>query len=153
MAAHTTPAQNTDTTYAISASLPATYDAAGYGATAMVYTEITQVESWGPYGAKRSINKFQPIKGAVSKAKGAPDYGDIEVVFAHIPGDAGQIIVKAADASPNHYSVKITYPDGEVDYLDVLVAGFEKSAAKEGEFQKITTTLGVCRAVVNVAAP
>lgn len=153
MAAHTTPSQLTDTTYAICATLPATYDAAGYGATSLTYTEIGSVESFGAYGAKRPVNKFQPIRGAVSKAKGAPDYGDIEMMFAYIVGDAGQVIVKAADASSNHYSIKVTYPDGEVHYLDVLVCGFEYSAAKEGEFAKVATTLAVCRAPVVVAAP
>jgi len=153
MAAHSDVASFTDAIYAISASLPATYDAAGYGATAMVYTTIDKVESFIPYGAKRPINKFTPVRGAVTKYKGAPDYGEGDMVVGDMPLDAGQVILKAADASPNHYSMKITYPDGEVHYLDVIVASWELSGSGEGKAMTRTAMIGVCRAPVIVAAP
>ncbi|MRV72571.1 hypothetical protein GJ700_12720 [Duganella sp. FT92W] len=153
MAAHTASASFTDAIYAISASLPATYDAAGYGATAMTYTTIGSVESFMAYGSKRNINKFSPIKGAVEKTKGAPDYGDGDLVVADIPADAGQIILAAAELSPNHYSMKITYSDGEVHYLDVIVAGWQMSSGKEGDTMKRTANLGICKKPVIVAAP
>ncbi|MBK7493570.1 MAG: hypothetical protein IPI17_17800 [Nitrosomonas sp.] len=57
MAAHSAAASFTDTTYAISAGLPATYDAAGYAATTITYTTIGRVESF-PRSAQpeKSIN-------------------------------------------------------------------------------------------------
>jgi hypothetical protein len=153
MAAHTAPASFTDTIYAISASLPATYDAAGYGATAMVYTTISEVESFLMYGSKSNINKFSPVKGAVTKIKGARDYGEGDMVVADIPADAGQVILAAAEVSSNHYSMKITYPDGEVHYLDVIVAGWQMAQSKEGEVMKRTASIGICKKPVVVAAP
>lgn len=152
MPAHTSAATFTDTTYAISASLPATYDAAGYGATAMAYTTISKVSAFLPYGSKRPVNKFNPIAGAVEKIKGQADYGDGDMVVADLPADPGQMLLKAADASPNHYSIKITYTDGEVHYLDVLVAGWQMAAAKEGDVMTRTATLAICKAPVIVAA-
>ncbi|BBB65913.1 hypothetical protein UNDYM_1660 [Undibacterium sp. YM2] len=152
MPAHTAAASFTDTIYAISASLPASYDASGYGSTNITYTTIGKVSAFLPYGSKRPINKFNPIAGAVEKSKGSPDYGEGDLVCADVPADAGQVILKAAEASPNHYSMKITYPDGEVHYLDVLVAGWELSGSKEGEFMTRTAMIGICKAPVVVAA-
>lgn len=152
MTAHTDVASITDTIYAISATLPATYDAAGYGATGLIYTTIGQVSQFTPYGSKRPVNKFQPIRGAVQKTKGSPDYGDGDMQMADVPADAGQIILKAAEASPNHYSLKITYSDGEIHYLDVIVASWELSGGKNGDPLIRTATLGICKAPTVVAA-
>lgn len=152
MAAHTSVASFTDTTYAISASLPATYDAAGYGASAMVYTAISKVESFTTYGSERSLNEFVPISGPVEYTKGSPRYGQGDMMCGDIPADAGQIIVKAAEASPNHYSLKVTYSDGEIHYLDLIVASWILSGGKEGAPLMRTAKLAICKAPVVVAA-
>ena len=152
MPAHTAPASITDTVYAISASLPATYDAAGYAATGVAFTVIGSVSQFPPSGSKRNVTKFQPIAGAVSKLKGAPDYGDGDMQMADIPADAGQVILKAAEASANHYSLKVTYPDGEIHYMDIIVSSWELSGGKEGDPLIRTAMIGVCRAPVIVAA-
>jgi hypothetical protein len=74
------------------------------------------------------------------------------MVVADMPTDAGQVIVKAANDSSAHYSMKITYPDSEVHYLDVLIAGWQLSAASEGAVMTRTATIAVCKAPVIVAA-
>jgi hypothetical protein len=152
MSAHTAVASFTDTTYAISAGLPATYDAAGYAATTITYTVIGKVQDFLPYGSKRSLNEFVPINGAVEYTKGAPRYGQGDLICGDVPADSGQVIVKAAEASPNHYSMKITYPDGEIHYLDILVAGWELSGGKEGAPLLRTAPMAICKAPVIVAA-
>jgi hypothetical protein len=152
MSAHTAVASFTDTTYAISAGLPATYDAAGYAATTITYTTIGKVQDFLPYGSKRGLNEFVPISGAVEYTKGAPRYGQGDLICGDVPADPGQVIVKAAEASPNHYSMKITYPDGEVHYLDLLVAGWELSGGKEGAPLLRTAPMAICKAPVVVAA-
>jgi len=150
--AHSSVASHTDALYAISATLPATYDASGYGLTSIVYTVIGKVSDFLPYGSKRSVNEFVPITGAVEFTKGAPRYGQGDMMMGDIPADAGQVILKAAEASANHYSLKITYPDTEIHYLDVIVAGWVLSGGKEGAPMIRTATLGICRAPVVVAA-
>lgn len=152
MPAHTGAASFTDTTYAISASLPSTYDAAGYGATTITYTTIGKVEQFPEFGATREVNKFVPVAGDVEYAKGTPEYGSGQMIMADVPANAGQVILKAADASSNHYSMKITYPDGEIHYLDVLVSAWQLAQAQSGQFMKRTATINVCRAPVIVAA-
>jgi len=152
MTAHVSVASHTDAIYAVSASLPATYDAAGYGATTITYTAIGKVSDFLPYGSKRALNEWIPIAGAVEYTKGAPRYGQGAMMMGDIPADAGQVILKAAEASANHYSMKITYPDSEVHYLDIVVAGWELSGGKEGAPMVRTATLGICKAPVVVAA-
>lgn len=149
MTAHTGPASAVDAIYAISATLPATYDAAGYAATGMVYTTIGEVSKFLTYGSKRPVTKFPLIRGPAAKVKGAPDYGDGDMVMADVPADAGQVILKAAEASANHYSMKITYPDGEIHYLDVIVSSWTLST--DGTMTR-AATVGICKAPVVVAA-
>jgi hypothetical protein len=120
MPAHTDVAGYAGVTYAISASLPATYDAAGYGATTITYTTIGKVESFPEFGVSQPVAEFPGING-VEYTKGATRFGNGPMVMGDIPADAGQVILKAASASRNHYSMKLTYPDGEVHYLDVIV--------------------------------
>lgn len=153
MAGHVATASFTDTIYSISAALPSTYDAAGYGATTITYTAIGRVTDFIEYGASREINKFVPISGPVEFSKGVAEYGTGQMIMADMPLDAGQVIMKAADASQNHYSMKITYPDGEIHYLDVLVSGWRLAPAKSGQFMTRTATVNVCKAPVVVAAP
>lgn len=152
MAAHSSATSYTDAIYAISDDLPATYDAAGYAATTQVYTTIGRVQSFPEFGATRPVTEFVPITGAVEYLKGAPRYGQGPMVVADMPTDAGQVICKAANDSAAHYSMKITYPDSEVHYLDVLIAGWQLSAASEGAVMTRTATIAVCKAPVIVAA-
>lgn len=152
MTAHTLAETFTDTRYYISATLPDTYDAPGYEATDLVWTEIGQVSDFPTYGSKRGMSTFQPIYGPAQKAKGGPNYGGGNVVMADVPADGGQVIMKAAEASQNHYSIKIVFPDGEVQYLDVSVFSWEMAAAKEAGFALRTSEIQVQRAPVIVAA-
>ena len=45
-------------TLAISASLPATYNAAGYGATGMTYTTVGEIENFGNHGVTANVTTF-----------------------------------------------------------------------------------------------
>jgi hypothetical protein len=152
MVGHSATETTTGALYGICAVLPATYDASGYGATTLVFTNIDRVESFGVYGSKRSVNDFRPINQPVEKIKGAPNYGDAVMTMADMPLDAGQVILKAAEVSMNHYSMKITYADGEIHYLDVINSEWSLSQAKEGAALVRTALLGICKAPVVVAA-
>lgn len=141
----------------ISATLPATYDAAGYGASAMVYTEVGEIEDFGEHGARANITSFTPVKTAfVKKLKGAIDYGTKSLVIGNVPSDAGQDILEAAMASKNHYSVKIQYPPGdgeavgEIQYLDVIVASFTNQDGAVDDVRKRAVDLAICRKPVVV---
>ena len=139
-------------TLAISASLPATYDAAGYGATTITYTAVGEVENFGQHGMTAVVTEFTPVDTAiVTKVKGSKNYGTKSLTIGSIPGNAGQVILKAASESSNRYSVKITYPDTSVHYLDVLISKYDQVDGAVNDIQKITCDLAVCRAPVIVA--
>lgn len=141
-------------TLAISANLPATYDAAGYSASNMVYTAVGQIENHGNHGVTANITEFTPVDTAVvTKIKGSKNYGTKSLVLGSIPSDAGQVILNAASESNNHYSAQVTYPDGEVHYLDVLVSKFEYQNGAVNDPMKIGVDLAICRKPVVVAAP
>lgn len=138
----------------ISASLPATYDSTGYAAVGMVYTPVGEVESWGNHGVKAQISQFTPVDTAqVNKVKGSKDYGSMALVIGSVPGDAGQAVLNTASESNAHYSVKLTYPDGDVHYLDVIVSSFEFQDGTVNNIQKVGCELAICRKPVVVNAP
>jgi hypothetical protein len=150
--AHTAAASFTDTLYYISANLPATYDQAGYAATTVTWTLIGKVQDFPTYGSQRDVTTFKPIAGSVEKLKGVADYGSGDLNCADVPADAGQIILKAAEASPNHYSMRAIYPDNEIAYFDVLVSSWRLAPAKQGDVMIRTGMINFCKAPVIVAA-
>ncbi|MBX3629312.1 MAG: hypothetical protein KF908_05235 [Nitrosomonas sp.] len=152
MPAHTGIASFSDTVYSISATLPATYDSAGYGSTTITWTEIGKVQSFPEFGSQSPVNEFVPIKGAVEYFKGARRYGSGPMVVGDLPVDAGQVLLKAAEASQNKYSMKLTYPDGEIHYLEVIVSSWKLSGAQEGTAMTRTADISLMRAPVVVAA-
>lgn len=146
-------------TLGLSATLPATYDAAGYGATAVVYTTVGTIESFGNHGMNATVIKFTPIAtGVVAKMKGSKDYGSKQFVLGNIPADTGQVLVATAAESTARYSAKITYPVGngestpEIHYLDVLVTTREFQDGDVNSVRKLAVAMELCRAAVEVAA-
>lgn len=153
MAENTVPVTVTGATLAISATLPATYDQAGYESTDMVYTTIGEIENFGNHGGTKQIVEFTPADtGVVAKMAGSKNYGTMSLTMAHIPTDAGQAILEAAFESTNHYSAKMTYPSGRVHYMDVLVGKNENQDGDANAVQKTAVDLALARKPVKVAA-
>lgn len=138
----------------ISASLPATYDVAGYDVSSLVFTPIGQVENYGNHGMTAAITEFTPIDTAVvAKVKGSKNYGTISLSIGNVPGDVGQALLKTASESNNRYSIEIRYPDTAFHYLDVLVAKFEYVDGGVNDVQKLNVDLVICRQPVIVPQP
>lgn len=138
-------------TISISATLPETYDAAGYQSTDIVYTAITEPENFGNHGGVATIIEFTPVDTAVvAKVKGSKNYGTMTMMFGHKPGDAGQAILAAAFESTAHYSAKVAYQDGEIHYLDVLVSKHENQDGTVNDVQKMAVDLAICKKPVVV---
>jgi len=139
-------------TVAISATLPATYDAAGYGATTITYTAIGQIENFGNHGVTATVTEFTPIDTAVvAKIKGSKNYGSMDLTLGALPSDAGQDIVETAAESSAHYTIKITYADTSIHYLDVLVFKFEDAGGTVNDVHKKNISFAICRKPVIVA--
>lgn len=139
-------------TLAISASLPATYDAAGYGATTMTYTAVGEIDNLGDHGMTANIAEFTPIDTAVvTKVKGSKNYGSLTLALGSLPSNAGQDIIELAAESNAHYSVKLTYPDTSIRYLDVIVSKFTDNGGSVNDVHKISAEFAICRKPIKVA--
>jgi hypothetical protein len=140
-------------TLAISAAAPATPDATGYAALAMV--EVGQVEKLGTIGASFAKVEFQPLKGAKQKYKGSADYGSLQPSIAIDTSDAGQVLMQtAADDETNKlYSFRVTLPDGAKRYFQGRNFGQPESADGADSMLMTTPTIEICTKVVKVAAP
>jgi hypothetical protein len=142
----------------ISATLPETYDSAGYQSTDFVWTEVGEIEDHGSHGGTKTVTEFIPVAtGDVTKVGGSINWGNKSLVLGNLASDAGQVLMRTALANRNtHYSVKIAYDDAgattdELHFLDVLVAQFENADGSANNVRKVNVQLAVCRQPVIVA--
>lgn len=102
------------TTIGISAALPATYDAAGFGA--LTYTPIGEVSDIGSLGREYSLVTHNPVGDRNTyKFRGSYNSGSLALKFARatlVSTNAGQTLLNAAALSDTSYSYKITFQDG-----------------------------------------
>ena len=153
MAAPTTVQSLAGATLAVSAVLPATFDAAGYAASGMVYATIGEIEDYGDHGLTRTVTKFTPVDTAVvAKRPGSKDYGEMNLKIGNVPSDAGQVILRAAVESNDPHAFQMTYPSGEVHYISALVTSFVNTDGSVDNIQRVSVKLDLDRKPVIVAA-
>ena len=102
----------------VSATLPATQDAAGY--EALTWTEVDEITGLGTFGASAAEIAHNAInRGYTQYVKGQIDYGTLTVGMAGSKGDAGQAILKSGADGANvrlPHSVKILDASGDALY-------------------------------------
>lgn len=102
------------TTLRISASLPATYDSAGF--SALSYTLVSEITDMGDLGKEYTLITHNPVNDRKTyKFKGSYNNGSLALKLARatlVTTDAGQTIMIASAASDASYSYKITFQDG-----------------------------------------
>jgi len=139
----------------MSASIPTTFDQAGYTDTDVIPTwiEIGEVENFGNHGVTANITEFTPVAtSVVTKIKGSKNYGTMAMTVGALPNSAGHVLLEAAAESHNHYSVKMIYPDGEIHYMDVLVGKKEYQDGSVNDVSRMAVDLALCKKPVVVAA-
>lgn len=84
------------------------------------WVEVTEVESIAVFGDAANDVTFAALGDArVRHAKGARDAGAFELVCAHIPDDAGQLALIAAETTNDTYAFRVTLPDApQATYSD-----------------------------------
>ena len=125
----------------VTATPPATFNAAGYGAS--TFTDIGNLEKLGAIGPVYTKNEFQPLKGPKKKSKGTVDYGSLSPSMAYDPDDAGQMILATASESNADYYFKATYPNGEIKYFPGMVFGFPVDAEGADSFIMANPTIEI----------
>lgn len=136
-------------TFKISASLPATYDATGYNA--LTYTAVGEVTDMGEVGREYNVVNHNPISARRTlKIKGSYNAGTISLQFGRDFTDAGQTLLTAAVASDNAYSVQITLQNGKKLYFTGLISSFKTSIGSVDQITAATANIELQTDVLEV---
>jgi len=130
------------TTIAVSASTPATFDGTGYNA--LSWTAVGEVVNLGEFGREYNVITHNPVgtRGTVKK-KGSFNEGQIALQVGLDTDDAGQILLKAAAASDNDYSFRITTQNGDKYYFQAQVSSFKVGVGSVDDITSATINLEI----------
>lgn len=129
-------------TLQISATKPATFDAAGY--EALMFTEIGQVTDLGEFGRESTVITFNPLGSrGTQKLKGSFNEGTITVSAGLSNADAGQILAKAASKSDEDYSFVINTQAGDEYFFQAKVMSFKVSIGSVESITSVSITLEI----------
>lgn len=130
------------TTIAVSASTPATFDGTGYNA--LSWTAVGEVVNLGEFGREYNVITHNPVgtRGTVKK-KGSFNEGQIALQVGLDTDDAGQILLKAAAASDNDYSFRITTQNGDKYYFQAQVSSFKVGVGGVDDITSATINLEI----------
>jgi hypothetical protein len=134
------PFVNNGTLFYISATLPATYDLAGY--EALTWTRIQAVRAIGDLGEAYETFDNNVIGGIRSNVRSGKLPTTIELELIKID-DAGQDLLKAAFESKMSYSYRVLAVDGVNYYFTAECATRFNNSGQSGTIADIKTTLQV----------
>jgi hypothetical protein len=136
-------------TLAISAAAPASEDAAGYNA--LTWTTIGEITELGELGATSNLITHNPVADKITrKLKGARNYGAMNLSMARDTSDAGQTLLRAAAASDNLYSFRLTLQNGYKMMFRGLVMGSPTSVGSVDSVTAMTCNIELSSAIVEV---
>ena len=137
------------TTIAVSASLPATYDAAGFGA--LTYTLCGEVTDIGEFGKEFQLVTHTPLATRrTEKFKGSYNQGNLSLQMASDTADAGQALLVTALNSDASYSIKVTHQNGDIDYFTGKIMSYRISVGGADSIKAATAAVEIDSDVVSV---
>lgn len=124
----------------------------------LTYVEVKPVESIGEFGDTATTITFTALGDArTRKRKGTRDAGDIAIVCAHDPLDAGQLAMNVAAGTDFSYAVKVVIQDGadandtdSVFYFRALISTAKINVGAANQMTKRTYTALIDSKVVEV---
>jgi hypothetical protein len=129
-------------TLAISNSIPATFNEAGYAA--LTYTEVGEITNIGEFGKEFALVTHLPLsRRGVAKRKGSFNNGTLNPTMALDPADAGQILFAAALESDAPSAFEITLQDGTIYYLMGLVMMYKPNVGTTDDVVTASATIEV----------
>ncbi len=125
------------------------------------WVAINWMENIGAFGDEAASITFDAIEQQrTQKLKGTRNAGDVALVCGIDYEDAGQIALRAAEATPNNYAFKVLFNDAPVGgtpserYFIALVMSARETLDTANNVMKLNATLGLNSNVVRVnAAP
>ncbi|MCP5006165.1 MAG: hypothetical protein GY941_19825 [Planctomycetes bacterium] len=136
----------------VSATAPATDDAAGYAALTWVDSnEATQI---GDVGPENEVITFNTVcNGVVNKRMGATNFGQQTIELAFDFDNAAQVIIAAASISKAKIYIRETLSSGDIIYYGGYVASYKTQVGSSSDFLRAAISFEVDGAPVEVIAP
>lgn len=124
------------------------------------WVAVNWMENIGAFGDEAASVTFDAIEqGRTQKLKGTRNAGDMEVVCGIDYEDAGQIAIRAAEATPNNYAFKVLFNDmpgggtsGSIRYFIGLVMSARETLDTANNVMKLNATIGINSNIVRINA-
>ena len=137
------------TTVAVSASLPASYNATGYGA--LTYTDIGEITEAGEFGRSYELITHNPLGDRETyKRKGSYNSGTLALQMARVPADAGQVLLVAAVDLDTSQSFEVTLQDGTILYFTGQVMSYTTNVGSTNQITAATVNVEIDSALIEV---
>lgn len=131
------------TTFAASAALPATYDAAGFAA--LSWTVVGEITDIGEFGKEFNLVTHNPVGGRqVKKLKGSYNNGSIQLQMARdTAAGSNQTILRTALGVDASYSFRVTLQDNAKLYFTGKTMSYKTQVGGVDSITGATTTIEV----------
>lgn len=138
------------TKLSVCATLPATFNAAGYGA--LTWLEVGEIVDMGEFGKEYSQVSHNPLGTRQTiKRKGSYNEGSLALKMARVPSDDGQAVLVAAVDSDDSIAFKVELQDGTVQYSTAQVMSYKTGVGSVDQITSASCTLEIDRPIVEVA--
>lgn len=135
------------TQFAISAALPVTHDLDGF--TALSFTSVAEVVDGGSAGKTFNKVDHSPLgEREVLSLKGSYTQGVRTLQLGRDISDAGQDLVLDGLESDNAYSFRITYQNGDIDYVTATVDSYTDDIGTIDTVVGSTVALAQCNPTI-----
>lgn len=123
----------------ISATLPATYNQAGF--EAVPWTEVMQTISLTGGGVTLEESSYVLLKdGNTVQRPGVKTYNAYEVEMQPLLSDAGQTLYRSLTEDRQPFSLKIVFSNGDTEYTTARGNGFAPGGGSAGDFRNATAS-------------
>lgn len=134
-------------TLGISASLPATYDAAGFNA--LTYTSIGEITDLGEFGAEYNLVTYTALgQRRTQKLKGSYNNGALQLQMGRDTTDAGQTALRNALSSDNSYSFRVTLQNGTRLQFTGKVMSYKTSVGSVDQITGASTAIEIDSVII-----
>lgn len=135
--------------FALSAGVPATQDAAGYNA--LTYTVAGEVTDLGDLGKTYNTVTHNPVSSRrVQKIKGSYNNGTMTIKMGKDFSDAGQILMATARDSDASFAFRLTLQNGKKMYYQGLVSAFTTQVGTVDQVTGGTVMIEIVSDIVEV---
>lgn len=134
-------------TLGISASLPATFDAAGFNA--LTYTAVGEITDLGEFGAEYNLVTYTALgQRQTKKLKGSYNNGALQLQLGRDTTDAGQTLLRTALSSDNSYSFRVTLQNATRLQFTGKVMSYKTSVGSVDQITGAQSTIEIDSVIV-----